>query len=107
MRRTASHSRVCIPGDCHTPAIRSSAMDRSHLSPAQRAVIEDLMDLGGERPTFRDDLADDLRATLESELEDLFETPRPRPLIVRKDDLSRIHSCESYFQAASFPGWNH
>lgn len=82
-------------------------MDREHLSPAQRAVVEDLMDLGGDRPTFRADLAEDLRATLESELADLFETPPARPLIVKKDDLSRIHSCESYFQAASFPGWNH
>src|SRR5260370_716587 len=75
MRRTASHSSVCIPGDCHTPAIRSSVMDREHLNPAQCEVVDDLMQFGAERPTFRHQLRAELRDLLESSLAEIVRPP--------------------------------
>lgn len=69
------------------------------LNPAQQQVTDDLGAKRHERPTFRDDLRDELRFELEDALGPLVVAADPLPLSVTKRDLALLHSCEAHYVA--------
>jgi hypothetical protein len=85
-------------------------MDRDQLNPAQCEVVDDLMQLGVERPTFRPQLRAELRDLLESSLADLVRPPGiGERTWVNKSALAQVLACEAYYASeagSGFPGWN-
>lgn len=83
-------------------------MEDTPLTPTQHKVLEQLMAVGRPRPTFPADLADVLRAELESGLADVAARVGPEGLHVRKADLAQVHACETHHVAESAApfGWN-
>ena len=84
-------------------------MDRQRLSPAQLEVVDHLMALGGERPTFRRELRGELRALLETQIADLTRPPGIADTTrVNKGGLSQLHACEAHFVSQAHSGfdWN-
>ena len=85
-------------------------MDREQLNPAQSEVVDDLMQLGVERPTFRPQLRAELRELLESALADLVRPPgMGERTWVNKAALAQVLACEAYYASeagSGFPGWN-
>ena len=81
------------------------------LTPAQLEVRDRLFDLGGDRPTFRDGLARELRAALQAGLADVAERLElvGADLWLDKNGLHKIHTCERHWaaeRAHGFPGWS-
>ncbi|MEZ5375249.1 MAG: PD-(D/E)XK nuclease family protein [Acidimicrobiales bacterium] len=68
------------------------------LNPAQQEVLDQLGST--DRPTFRDDLRDHLRAEIEAVLAPLAEQVPDPPLYLSKHKLSMLHGCESRFIAS-------
>ena len=76
------------------------------LTPAQRRVQDELLQLGQPRPHFERSLGDDLRAQLESSLAPLAEA-LTEPLHVPKNALAQVHACEgNYLAERDWSGWN-
>jgi hypothetical protein len=87
------------------------AIPASALTPAQQATLEGLLDLGGERPTFRADLAVELRKRLTDATDSLAERLElvSRSMWLDKRALAGIHGCERRYEADradGFPGWS-
>ena len=68
------------------------------LNPAQQRVLDVLGATPSERPTFRSDLAEHLRAELEAWFVDIIGEPE-QPFRVSKHTLSSVHGCEEQFLA--------
>lgn len=86
-------------------------MVRPLLTPAQEAVREGLLDIGGSRPTFRADLARDLQEGLRKGTDTLAERLEltGSSIWVDKRALAGVHGCERRYEAeraAGFPGWS-
>lgn len=74
------------------------SVDLEPLTPAQRQVVEGLLALGGERPTFAGDLSLHLLDRLEEGLGPVADRLDPLPLSIRKGTLARVHQCERHYQ---------
>jgi hypothetical protein len=75
----------------------------------QQRVVDDLMALGGPRPTFAPELSIELRDALEAGLAPVAERFGVGELEVRKRDLVQVHGCEAHHVAereAGFGGWS-
>jgi hypothetical protein len=86
-------------------------VNRAALTPAQQAVCDDLLDLGGERPTFRGDLARDLHHRLTEATSAISERLEltSSSLWLNKHALAGAHGCERRYRAErseGFPGWS-
>ncbi|MCU1461303.1 MAG: hypothetical protein JWO37_1378 [Acidimicrobiales bacterium] len=84
-------------------------MELDALTPAQRRAREELLDLGGERPTFPADLAVDLRDRLEDGLASHAEDLGRGEVAVNKSRLADVMACERYEverERAGFDGWS-
>lgn len=86
-------------------------MVRPLLTPAQQAVREGLLDMGGHRPTFRADLAAELQGRLRDATSAVAERLEltSSSVWVDKRALAGIHGCERRFEAEraeGFPGWS-
>lgn len=68
------------------------------LNPAQQEVLDQLGST--DRPTFRDDLRDHLRAEVEAVLAPLADRLGEPPLFLSKHKLSMLHGCETRYVAA-------
>jgi hypothetical protein len=79
--------------------IMSDLGELPKLNPAQQQVTDDLGAKPHDRPTFRDDLRDQLRYELEEALAPLLVDATELPLFVSKRDLSLLHSCEAHYVA--------
>jgi hypothetical protein len=84
---------------------------RPELTPAQQVARDELLDLGGERPTFRADLTRELHRRLTEGTSTVAERLEitGRTLWIDKRALAGIHGCERRFAAdreAGFPGWS-
>src|SRR3954468_5006402 len=90
-----------IPDSCRTPSVQSGAVDRSALTPAQLAVVDDLLALGQARPTFPEGLALQLLDLLEDGLGPVLQLLGPVELTVNKTALNQVHSCEAHHLAES------
>lgn len=76
------------------------------LTPTQQRVVDELLDPGGDRPTFAPDLAARLRVALDTQAIDCLDgrsdgpVPRDRPpLVVTKRALTLVHQCERHLMA--------
>ena len=74
-------------------------MNRASLTPSQLRVVEELLDLGGDRPTFASSLPLDLLNQLEDGLSDIADRLGPLQLGIRKSTLSQVHQCEAHHLA--------
>ena len=68
------------------------------LNPAQQEVLDQLGST--DRPTFRDDLRDHLRAEVEGVLAPLADRLADPPLFLSKHKLSMLHGCETRYVAS-------
>lgn len=78
------------------------------LTPAQQRVRADLLDLGGDRPSFPADLSVQLRDRLEDGLADVAHDLGRGEIAVNKSRLADAMTCERYAverQRAGFAGW--
>jgi hypothetical protein len=81
------------------------------LTPAQQEVCDDLLKLGGERPTFRADLRAELHARLTEATSAVAERLEltASSIWIDKRALVGAHGCERRFEAEralGFPGWS-
>ena len=76
-------------------------MDRNALTPAQLAVVDDLLALGQARPTFAEDLQLRLLDLLEDGLAPVLQLLGPVELTVNKTALAQVHACEAHHLAES------
>jgi hypothetical protein len=74
-------------------------VEREELTPAQTAVVDDLLARGEPRPTFAVDLATRLLDLLEEGLAPVFDLLGPVELTVNKTALAQVHACESHHLA--------
>ena len=84
-------------------------MDLDALTPAQRRARTELLDLGGERPSFPADLAAVLRDRLEDGIAPLAGDLGRGEVAVNKTRLADVMACERYQverEQAGFDGWN-
>ncbi len=70
--------------------------EAEELNPAQRKVNDILRAVGIARPTFANDLGDQLRIRLVHDLDDVADT-LAKPLWVGKFALASVHGCEARF----------
>jgi hypothetical protein len=68
-------------------------MERARLTPAQERVVHDLMALGQPRPSFRAELADELRGVVD---EGVSASSISTVVHVNKSRLADYEACESY-----------
>jgi CRISPR/Cas system-associated exonuclease Cas4 (RecB family) len=82
-------------------------MDRERLAPAQRDVVDDLLQFGRPRPTFDEELPLRLLDRLEQGLQPAIDRLGPVELTVNKTMLAQVHACEAHHLAeADEPfGW--
>lgn len=68
----------------------------AELTPRQRNILDHLIDFGGQRPRFEPDLAERLRARLESGLAPLLAARHPDagPWRLTKRTLTEVRTCE-------------
>ena len=78
------------------------------LTPAQQATRDQLLELGGPRPTFERALQLHLLGLLEEGLAPVADALGERDLSVRKAELSQVHQCElQHVRLAETPfAWN-
>ena len=86
-------------------------MDLDALTPAQRRVVDELMDWPNRsvRPRFEPDLPLQLRDALEDALGPLADQLNPGELYVSKKKLGQVLACEAHHVAAEeagFGGWS-
>jgi len=84
-------------------------VDLDALTPAQRRARTELLDLGGERPSFPADLAAVLRDGLEDGIAPLAGDLGRGEVAVNKTRLADVMACERYQverEQAGFDGWN-
>ncbi len=97
--------RRCLDDErtCPTTSVLSTGVtsipEAPELNPAQQQILDELGSL--DRPQFRQDLRDDIRADLERQLGPIVATldEADRPLHVSKHRLSQVHGCESRYLA--------
>jgi hypothetical protein len=77
----------------------------AELNPAQQRVVDELLALGGPRPSFAADLAVRLRDRLEQALEPLAERLGHNELWVSKSRLKNILTCEQHDQSEQDAGF--
>ncbi|HZN15724.1 MAG TPA: PD-(D/E)XK nuclease family protein [Acidimicrobiales bacterium] len=86
-------------------------MSPTALTPAQQDACDGLLDLGGERPTFRTDLARELHTRLTEATTSIAERLEltGQTLWLDKRALAGAHGCELRYhtdRAQGFPGWS-
>ncbi len=74
-------------------------IDAPRLTPAQREIQDTLGASVDERPTFRDDLRDDLRGQIEHNFLELLHDEIKLPIFLSKHGLNLLHGCEARFMA--------
>ena len=73
-------------------------MDLGTLTPAQQRAFADLLS-PGDRPSFRPELADELRELVEDNVATVADRLLPAELRVSKSPLGQVHQCEQHYVA--------
>ncbi len=74
-------------------------MTTDPLTPNQQAVLAQLMDKGGARPEFDENIAQQLKRALEESLSDLDEKIIGTGIVISKSALFQVLACEGHFEA--------